>query len=240
MSMPMEADSKLKQKARVEEREDEQVNRLQVQESMSDLATDREWMRSYLRDEKEGFDQIYARYSGAIYGYLGKRVQDSAERDDLYQRVWMKFHRSRVRWSDQYPLLQWLFVISRSVLLDHFRKEKRSPAISEFRRSEGKERQSLLDQIPDERPEPGIESERLAEREELDRILLEQGLSEDQVRVIEMHAIDEEDYESIARQTGKTSVTARKIFSRGIAKLKSSPWARSKRASSMKSEKESE
>ena len=183
--------------------------------------SDLEWMQAYLQDDPGAFEKIYAAYSDAVYGYLVKRVSVEAERDDLFQKIWLKFHRSRTKWSSDYPILQWIFVISRSVLLDRYRETASSP----FGHLSGDD--SVLERLPAEKEPPSEDSES-EERSELEKEMVSQGLSADQIRVIREHVFQEEDYEDIAKRLGKSAVSVRKIFSRGMERLKKADFLLSK------------
>jgi RNA polymerase sigma factor (sigma-70 family) len=187
---------------------------------------DAEWMRRYLKDDASAFEAIYAAYADAVYGYLVKRVWEVEEREEAFQKIWLKFHRSRGRWSPEYPLLQWLFVISRSVLIDRYR----NAAHTALDRAEhpGESLERTLANLPSESGGPEeriLEAEEERAEAELARDLRKTGLSEDQIAVVSMRAIDEEEYERIAARLGKTPASVRKIYSRAIEKLKTMRWS---------------
>jgi RNA polymerase sigma factor (sigma-70 family) len=179
------------------------------------LDRDELWMKAYRKDDPDAFAKIYGTYGDAVYGYLVKRVRDAEERDDLFQKIWMKFHRSRDLWSPEYPLLQWIFVIARSVILDRFRATKRTPFGALVEDSEG-----ALSRI--QAPEEAKENSSADEKEE--RELVEEmrraGLSEEQVEVVRRRIFSEEEYYQIANRIGKNAVSVRKIFSRAIEKIR--------------------
>lgn len=181
-------------------------------------ALDVQWMQGYLRDETDAFQKIYAEYSDAVYGYLAKRVSQEGDRDDLFQKVWMKFHRSREQWSSEYSLLQWLFVISRSVVLDRYRELKRSPY--------GKlaDDVDVLLNIPSETSAELLEAADAVEEAEIVKGLVREGLAPEQIIVIREYVFQEEDYKTIAQRLGKNSVSLRKGFSRAMEKLRKNGW----------------
>jgi RNA polymerase sigma factor (sigma-70 family) len=181
-------------------------------------------MRRYLKDDATAFEAIYAAYADAVYGYLVKRVWEVEEREEAFQKIWLKFHRSRERWSPEYPLLQWLFVISRSVLIDRYRNAAHTALDRAEHPGEGLEKTlgNLVSEGPEER---ALEAESERTEAEIVGSLRENGLSEDQVAVVSMRAIDEEEYERIAARLGKTPASVRKIYSRAIEKLKAMRWS---------------
>jgi RNA polymerase sigma factor (sigma-70 family) len=147
-----------------------------------------------------------------VGGYLVKRVRSGAERDDLYQKIWLKFHRSREKWSSDYSLLQWLFVIARSVILDGLRSKKRSPDGNLVEDSE-KELAAIASEDSSDRDSTQNEYE-------LEEGFSQAGLSKEQCEVVRRRVFDEEEYEEIAEKIGKNATSVRKIFSRAIEKLR--------------------
>lgn len=179
---------------------------------MSATDQDQIWMRAYRRDDADAFARIYGAYSDAVYGYLVKRVRDEADRADLFQRIWLKFHRARDQWSPDYPLLQWLFVIARSEVLDGRRARSRSPFGKLTDDSE-----KALARVASAEP-TFVEEER--EAEAMTERMRAEGLSAEQVEVVRSRVFAEEDYAEIAARLGKTPVSVRKVFSRAIEKLR--------------------
>ena len=168
--------------------------------SHSSQTTDQELMRNYKAGDETAFALIYERYKGNVYGYLAKRLQDPVERDEVFQNAFMKFHRARAQYDSQYALLQWLYVITRSELLDHLKRGTRSVPtlpIDDIENLSQKEESSSL-----------IEGDQLA------------VLKPEQNRIVTMKVIDELSYQEIATQLERSEVSVRQIFSRSIRKLK--------------------
>lgn len=179
-----------------------------------DLKRDLEWMTAYRQDDPDAFAKIYAAYADPVYGYLVKRMATEAERDDLFQKIWIKFHRARDQWSPEYPLLQWLFVIARSVRMDQYRENSHSP----FGLVVDDSDRALARMAAPESPVGNDDGQ--AEEEALSKKMARQGLSEEQVEVVRQRVFAEEDYNAIAARLGKSPVSVRKIFSRAIEKMR--------------------
>ncbi|MBI1861156.1 MAG: sigma-70 family RNA polymerase sigma factor [Deltaproteobacteria bacterium] len=81
----------------------------------------------YQKGEYRAFEELYARHSGRVYGYLKSRLSDGGEVDDLVQQVFFKLHQSRSRFNSSYPFLPWLFAIVRNLQIDFMRKRKAIP-----------------------------------------------------------------------------------------------------------------
>lgn len=167
-------------------------------------ASDQEVMQQYLGGDSGAFDIIYRRYSSKVYGYLKKRIRSDVDRDEIFQAIWMKFHQSRQQYNSKFLLAQWVFVIARTVMLDHVRKNSRAP---QFEENEN------IESIP---AEPETEKNIDAF---YDRI---SDLSHEQRQIIEMRLLSEFSYQEIAEKLGRTQMNVRQIFSRALKQLRGS------------------
>jgi RNA polymerase sigma factor (sigma-70 family) len=167
-------------------------------------ASDQEVMQQYLRGDSGAFDIIYRRYSSKVYGYLKKRIRSDSDRDEIFQAIWMKFHQSRQQYDPKFLLVQWVFVIARSVMLDHIKKTSRVPQFEEH---------ESIESIP---AEPEIESNTDAF---YDRI---SALTHEQRQIIEMRLLNELSYKEIAEKLGHSQTNVRQIFSRALKQLRGS------------------
>jgi RNA polymerase sigma-70 factor (ECF subfamily) len=162
--------------------------------------TDEELMRAYQGGDAAAFTELYRRHSGRIYGYLGKRIRSREEADEVFQAIFFKVHRIRHHFDFKFPVTQWLYVITKTVLLDHFRKQGRSVPIEDG---------ADLSQIEGSR----------ALNEETGLEVLEL-LNSEQRKVVEMRVFEEADYDLIAKQLGRNEAAVRQILSRALKKLR--------------------
>lgn len=173
--------------------------------------TDEELMLSYQKGDYTAFEVLYAHSSPKVYGYLKKKLITHTEVDDVFQQIFMKIHRSREQYDSQYLFEQWLFVIARSVLLDHYRSKGKNP-IDEADTDELK-----INQLPAPLSQtPGSSSY----TEGVDQNIL-QNLNDEQKKVVEWRVLDDLTYEEIALKLKRSEATVRQIFSRAIRKLRS-------------------
>ncbi len=161
-------------------------------------------MVAYLTGDVLAFERIYARYSGKILAYLQKKIQNPEERDEVFQLVFFKFHKSRRSYDPGYPLLQWLYVITRSTYLDHLKRKRRLERTTEAFKVE----QEIADLSQNE-PTPS-----LSEGEFLS------GLSGISKEVVSQRIMDESSYEEIAMKLNMSESNVRQIFSRTLRKLR--------------------
>ena len=170
-----------------------------------DQLSDEELMVMYQNGSEEAFQALYKRHSERIYGFLRNRIWNDERAAELYQEVFLKMHRSKHLYNKSLPALPWMFSITKSVLVDGLRSDKKTSRDSEM--SIGNETSESAKSVA-----------------EVTNLLAR--LPESQRKAIELRYVDEKTFEEIAESLDTTSQNARKIVSRAVAKLKS--FARAK------------
>lgn len=171
---------------------------------MKSEITDEELMERYKNGSVEAFEELYGRHKAKVYGYLGKRINNRFDRDEIQQNVFLKLHRSRHRYNSSLPFLPWLFTICRNVMIDFIRLKEAK---------EGK-------LIQDDGIIDGLSS---AENEEsgIDALLPAMSkLNEDQREAIRMRYGEDFSFEEIAKKLGTSAPNARQIISRAVKKIR--------------------
>ncbi len=169
--------------------------------------TDEELMVLYQDGEYQAFECLYSRHSGRIYEYLRSKVQADAAQD-LLQVVFMKVHRSRSQYSSQYPVLPWLFTITRNTVVDFLKSSERklsSKTVSD---------EALLNSLVENLPEPSQEAALFPLGE------LVHALPEPQRQAIELRYLKEWTFEKIAEEMKTSPQNIRQLVSRGIRKIR--------------------
>lgn len=155
-------------------------------------------MLRYQQGDYAAFEQLYLRCRGHVNAWLCRRLRDDREREDVFQNVFIKFHKTRARYDSNYPVLAWLYVICRCELLDYLKK----PALH----------------CVELRDEHGLhESQHTGIHLDLDE---EKRLTTDEKIVLKLKYFSEQDYCSIAARLGRSEVSVRKLNSRGLQKLR--------------------
>jgi len=144
------------------------------------------------------FEELYRRYSTKVFSFLLKKCKNQADAEDILQKVFTKIHTSKHLYKDKFKFEQWVFVIARTSLLDHFRSDK-----SYKNRIEHLKKESL-----DYDPSDFEVSERLT------------SLDKDQKEMLEMKYIDELSYQEMSQIFNKSSGSLRKMVSRMVINLK--------------------
>ena len=140
------------------------------------------------------FNELYTRYSQRVFSFLNKKVKNSADCEDILQKVFIKIHESKHLYKNKYKFEQWLFVIAKTQTLDYFRANKR-----------------YQDRLNKFEPE-------VFEKIEVDMSLLK-SLDADQQELLEMKFIDELSYLEISKIVNKSEVSLRKTLSRVVGRL---------------------
>lgn len=70
------------------------------------------------------FGELVRLYRAAVYGYLVRCGVPEGERDDLFQDVFLRVHRSATRYEPSRPLHPWIFTIVANVVRNHWRRQR--------------------------------------------------------------------------------------------------------------------
>lgn len=172
--------------------------------------TDEQLMCGYREGEAEAFRLLYRRHGPRIYSFLRRRIGRREDLDEVYQLVFSKLHQSRFGYDPAYPFGQWLFVITKTVLLDHWRRSGRRPE------EIGREQDFALEErvAPES---PGI----LEESDRAPQVAAAlTALPEEQRQAVQWRVMDELSYAEIAAKTSRTETSVRQLVSRGLKRLR--------------------
>ena len=179
--------------------------------------TDEELMARYLRGEDSAFELLYQKHSGKVYAYLKKKLKSSEEVEELFQSAFLKFHRVRSNYDPKYPVLQWLFVIVRSLLIDHYRKAGRQIEVTDT------PIENFSETMSQNHSEPSLITERV------DALL--ESLPEEQRDIVTRRVINDQTYEEIALSLNRSEQSVRQAVSRALKKIKSNLVPKERRSS---------
>lgn len=84
--------------------------------------------RRFLIEHREGDDGAFARlvaaYRAPVYGHLCRCAVPEADRDDLFQEIFLRVHRAAASYDERRPLHPWLFTIVANAVRNHFRRQR--------------------------------------------------------------------------------------------------------------------
>jgi RNA polymerase sigma factor (sigma-70 family) len=87
-------------------------------------ATERELLLLHRNGNPAAFAQLVAEYRRPVYSYLVRCGVADADRDDLFQEIFIKIHAAASQYNDTRPLHPWLFTIVANTVRTHHRKNK--------------------------------------------------------------------------------------------------------------------
>jgi RNA polymerase sigma factor (sigma-70 family) len=166
------------------------------------LKTDEELMLLYQKGHPEAFNELYRRCSQRVYGYIKKRIFSETLASEVFQEVFMKLHKSKEKYSDQYPFLPWLFTITRNVNIVFYKKNETLVAVHS----------TTADSLKN------IPTSTTDEQFDFSEIL--SALPEQQRKAIEMRYQKDWTFEKIGESLGTTPANIRQLISRGIKKIR--------------------
>lgn len=159
--------------------------------------TDEQLMQAYVNGDEAAFSELFRRHRSKVYSYVLRRVRNEAAAEEILQEIFLKFHSSRSTYKKEYLVAQWLYIITKSVLVDHFRRKEREISVSIS--------DELIQVAAPEVHLPGLELV---------------GVSATEEKVLRMRFEEDKEFDEIALALNKSEVNIRKILSRGLSTLR--------------------
>ncbi len=168
---------------------------------MLEKKTDEELMLLYQNGSEEAFQALYSRHSSKIFGYVKSRIKNREEAQELFQEVFVKIHKSKHLYNRTFPVLPWIFTVTKNALIDRARAVKVKEEV-------------LYDVDLIAAPEVAFE----AGVSNLSPVLSE--LSNVQRKAIELRYLNDQSFEEISKVLKTSPLNVRKIVSRGVQQLR--------------------
>ena len=74
--------------------------------------------------DREAFSHLVERYRRPVFGYLVRCSVAEADRDDLFQEIFLKIHQRADQYDTARPLHPWLFTVVANTVRTYLRKQK--------------------------------------------------------------------------------------------------------------------
>ena len=74
--------------------------------------------------DRDAFSQLVERYRRPVFGYLVRCGIAEADRDDLFQEIFLKIHQRADQYDTARPLHPWLFTVVANTVRTYLRKQK--------------------------------------------------------------------------------------------------------------------
>ena len=164
--------------------------------------TDQELIHSFIKGHQPSLAELIKRHKSKIYTSIYLLVKDSYLAEDIFQETFIKVINTLKagRYNEEGKFLPWVIRISHNLVIDHFRKEKRTPVITNV---EGFDIFEVLG-FHDE----NMEDRMVREQTHRDLKKLIQLLPPEQKEVLIMRHFGELSFKEIADTTGVSINTA--------------------------------
>ncbi len=92
---------------------------------------DQELIRMYLTGREEGLEELIRRYKSKIFTSIYILTKDQYLAEDIFQEAFIKVINTLKsgKYNEEGKFLPWVMRIAHNLVIDHFRKEKRTPLI---------------------------------------------------------------------------------------------------------------
>ncbi len=96
-------------------------------------SSDQELIRSYLEGKDLAFEILLSRYKDRIFSYLISLVKNRKIAEDIFQDAFFKIINTlqKGKYNEEGKFLPWAMRIAHNLAIDHFRKVKKMPTISQ-------------------------------------------------------------------------------------------------------------
>jgi len=94
--------------------------------------SDFELVKLYQEGNQESFEVLFNRHKTRIYSYIMLVIKDQHLAEDIFQETFIKVINSLKlgKYQDEGRFVPWVMRIAHNLIIDHFRKEKHLPTIS--------------------------------------------------------------------------------------------------------------
>ncbi len=92
------------------------------QQDVVDLE-ERTWLARHCRGDASAFPALLEAYRRPVFGYLVRNGVAAADRDDIFQSIFLKVHAAAQSYDPTRPLRPWLFTIVANTVRNHFRAQ---------------------------------------------------------------------------------------------------------------------
>ncbi len=96
------------------------IDSAERQQDVVDLK-ERTWLTRHCRGDASAFPALLEAYRRPVYGYLVRSGVAEADRDDIFQSIFLKIHAAAQSYDPTRPLGPWLFTIVANTVRNHFR-----------------------------------------------------------------------------------------------------------------------
>ncbi|MDQ8199939.1 sigma-70 family RNA polymerase sigma factor [Pelagicoccus enzymogenes] len=159
-------------------------------QSMDDASIEAELIRRIARQERDAFDELYARYSRPLFSYIAKFLRDRGLAEEVLQDAFVKIWRSAPRYDRSLSRpFSWCVLITKRLCIDRMRAMKPVTVTDDPMALQPVDEQRQSEKYPSERVETDDQLslledmvERLPESQRLSlQLAMRQGLTQQEI-----------------------------------------------------------
>ena len=75
-------------------------------------------------------ETIWSQFSHSLHRYISHRVNNTADRQDLLQEIFVKIHTKKHLLKESKKLQSWLYAITNNAIIDYYKKNKRLASLA--------------------------------------------------------------------------------------------------------------
>ncbi|HEY0054876.1 MAG TPA: sigma-70 family RNA polymerase sigma factor [Pedobacter sp.] len=96
------------------------------------VVNDQELVHLYITGQEKGLEELIRRHKSKIYTSIYMLVKDQYLAEDIFQDTFIKVVNTlkRGKYNEEGKFLPWVLRIAHNLVIDYFRKEKRTPVIT--------------------------------------------------------------------------------------------------------------
>ncbi|MBN2664495.1 MAG: sigma-70 family RNA polymerase sigma factor [Bacteroidales bacterium] len=96
------------------------------------VATDQVLVKNFVEGDSSSFATLLNKYKDRVFTYIVMIVKNEDLANDIFQDTFIKVMTSlrKKKYEERGSLISWIIRISHNLIIDHYRKEKRLPTVS--------------------------------------------------------------------------------------------------------------
>jgi len=171
--------------------------------------TDEQLLERYAQGDAQAFELFFVRHRGRVYHYALKKLQRPEVASEIVQDVFLKLHAKIHQYRSGEPALSWFFTIVHNACVDEARRWAKATQVMHSTDYSAEQIAAAPDASAAQ--EADVLS---ALGHSLDQLSLEQR------SLLEQRIMQGKSFRQISHESGKNEVALRKVYSRGIEKIR--------------------
>ncbi|MFN8261622.1 MAG: sigma-70 family RNA polymerase sigma factor [Chitinophagales bacterium] len=166
------------------------------------VQTDNELLQRYVNGDENALTLLLKKHQRKIFSFIMMRVKDRALAEDIFQDTFFKVIDSLKsgKYNEEGKFLPWVMMIANNLCMDHFRRNKRMPAIVD---SDGKDILNVLRFADESREDTVMREQTIKQIKDMVELL-----PADQKEVLILRHYADLSFKEIAEMTGTNINTA--------------------------------